>query len=60
MTESELALTEQKAHDFSLLITRLKQELSDKTTVHQDELRKEHEVKHSTDCVRGFITKYMR
>lgn len=43
MTESELALTEQKANDFSLLITRLKQELSDKTSVHQDELRKEHE-----------------
>lgn len=45
MTESELALTEQKVNDYNMLITRLKQELSEKMTNHAEDLRRYQEVK---------------
>ena len=44
MTESELALAEQKSNDYSVIINRLKQELSDSSTVHQSDIRREREV----------------
>jgi len=44
MTESELALAEQKCNDYSVIINRLKQELSDSSTVHQSDIRREREV----------------
>ena len=44
MTESELALAEQKANDYSVIINRLKQELSDSSSVHQSDIRREREV----------------
>jgi len=44
MTESELALAEQKLNDYSVIITRLKQELSDSSSVHQGDIRREREV----------------
>lgn len=44
MTESELALAEQKCNDYSVIINRLKHELSDSSTVHQSDIRREREV----------------
>lgn len=44
LTESELALTEQKASDYNMLINKLKQELSGKMGDHQEELRRFQEV----------------
>ena len=44
MTESELAMTEQKVNDSNMLVARLKQELTEKVGHHQEDLRKEHEV----------------
>ena len=46
MTESELALAEQKCNDYSVIVNRLKQELSDSSTVHQSDIRREREVLH--------------
>ncbi|KAK3089984.1 hypothetical protein FSP39_008219 [Pinctada imbricata] len=45
MTESELALTEQKVNDSNMLVARLKQELTEKVSTQQEDLRKEHEAK---------------
>ena len=47
MTESELALAEQKANDYSVIINRLKQELSDSSSVHHSDIRREREVIYS-------------
>lgn len=44
MTESELALTEQKVNDGNMLIAKLKQELTIKVSEHQEEIRRDHEV----------------
>lgn len=43
MTESELALTEQKVNDGNMLIAKLKQELTIKVSEHQEEIRRDHE-----------------
>lgn len=45
MTESELALTEQKVNDGNMLIAKLKQELTIKVSEHQEEVRRDHEVR---------------
>lgn len=45
MTESELALTEQKVNDGNMLIAKLKQELTIKVSEHQEEIRRDHEVR---------------
>lgn len=50
MTESELALAEQKCNDYSVIISRLKQELADSSTVHQSDIRREREVCHLVCC----------
>jgi hypothetical protein len=44
MTESELALAEQKCNDYTVIINRLKHELSESSTVHQSDIRREREV----------------
>lgn len=44
MTESELALQEQKTHDVEIVVERLKQELSGRHSSHNEDLRKEREV----------------
>lgn len=44
MTESELALQEQRTHDMEVIVDRLKQELTHKSSSHNDDLRKEREV----------------
>lgn len=44
MTESELALQEQRTHDVEVIVDRLKQELTQKSSSHNDDLRKEREV----------------
>ena len=44
MTESELALQEQRTHDIEVIVDRLKQELTQKSSSHNDDLRKEREV----------------
>lgn len=49
MTESELALAEQKCNDYSVIINRLKQELSDSSTVHQSDIRREREDRANTE-----------
>ncbi|XP_033749782.1 leucine-rich repeat-containing protein 45-like [Pecten maximus] len=50
MTESELALTEQKCNDYSMLITKLKQELSNKVGGHQEDLRRYQEDRAVTEA----------
>ncbi|XP_052762875.1 leucine-rich repeat-containing protein 45-like [Mya arenaria] len=49
MTESELALVEQKCNDYSVIITRLKQELSESSSVHQSDIRREREDRGNTE-----------
>ncbi|KAH3864420.1 leucine-rich repeat-containing protein 45-like isoform X2 [Dreissena polymorpha] len=49
MTESELALAEQKCNDYSVIITRLKHELSDSSSVHQGDIRREREDRANTE-----------
>ena len=44
MTESELALTEQKVNDGNMLVAKLKQELTIKVSEHQEEIRRDHTV----------------
>lgn len=44
MTESELALQEQRTHDVEIVVERLKQELSTRNSSHNEDLRKEREV----------------
>ncbi|XP_052068540.1 leucine-rich repeat-containing protein 45-like [Mytilus californianus] len=45
MTESELALQEQKTHDVEIVVERLKQELSGRHSSHNEDLRKERETR---------------
>lgn len=44
MTESELALAEQKTNDYNVLLNKLKQEYSHQVSSHQVEMKKEKEV----------------
>ncbi|KAK3586009.1 hypothetical protein CHS0354_033126 [Potamilus streckersoni] len=43
MTESELALAEQKNNDYMILMNKLKHELSESTNIHQSDIRRERE-----------------
>ncbi|XP_060581578.1 leucine-rich repeat-containing protein 45-like [Ruditapes philippinarum] len=49
MTESELALAEQKCNDYTVIINRLKHELSESSTVHQSDIRREREDRANTE-----------
>ena len=44
MTESELALAEQKVNDYNAVINRMKQDMTELAVSHQNDIKQEKEV----------------